>query len=352
MAIFGFPNTGKTTLFNALTGLQAPTARHPYSTTEPNVGVAVVRDTLLERAGELEGSAKTVPTALELLDLPPMAGTGRDAMGGRFLGRLREMDALLGVLRAFEDESVPGTSGTDPVRQAEELMLELALADLEVVRRRLERVAKEATADPAKRGEEKALQAAAQALDEGSPLRLLQWDGEGRFLRDLAPLTLKPVVWVLNLSEDEEQGAARQAVEKVVPAGDAVVTLSAKLEEEGTRLSPDERFELFEGLGLGEGALARIAEATHRALGLVSFYTLNDKEAHAWTIGRGATASEAAGRIHSDLQRGFIRAEVVGIQALLESGGWDGARRAGLVRVEGRDYPVQEGDVLQVRFSI
>jgi GTP-binding protein YchF len=331
LGIFGFPNVGKTSLFNAVTGLTTPTAPYPHTTTESHVGVAEVPDPLLDRAADLEGSAKLVHASLELQD-------------GLSLPQLREADALIGVLRAFEDETVPADeSGTDPRAQMEELTLSHCLADLEVVRARQERVHKEATADSSKRQEEVTLERAVAALDEGEPLRALKWDeGERRSFRDLAPLTLKPVMWIVNVGEDQEPAA--------LPAGSLV--LSVRLEEEASRLSPDDRAELFEGLGLGEGAAAMMVRAAYQALGLISFYTLNQREAHAWTIEQGSTAWQAAGKVHSDLQRGFIRAEVTGIHSLLEAGGWAKAKQAGLVRVEGRDYLVGEGEVLLVRFSI
>lgn len=355
VGILGLPNAGKTTLFNALTGLEAPTAPHPFSTTEPNIGVARVPDPVLDRAAEVEGSRKTVHATLDLLDLPAMARPGGHGLGAQFLGRLRETEALAVVLRAFHDESVPDDeSGTDPLEQAEVLGFELVLADAEVFGRRLEKVAKEATADPSKKPAAAAIARAAELLDGGTPLRAVEWNEQERLVfRDLAPLTLKPAVWVVNVDEGgggEEEAAG--ALREVVPAGDTVVVLSAEIEEEASRLDPDDRAELIEGLGLGAGALTKIVRATYEALGLLSFYTLGPKEAHAWTVRRGTHAREAAGKIHSDLERGFIRAEVAGIETVIERGGFDAAKAAGDVRLEGRDYVVAEGDVLLVRFSV
>ncbi len=356
IGIVGYPNVGKTTLLNALTGLEAPVAPHPFSTTEPNVGVARVPAPALERAAEVEGSRKTVHATLDLLDVPAMAKPGRGGgLGAQFLARLREMEALAVVLRAFEDDAVPAAeSGTDAAAQAEELMLELALADAEVFGRRREKIAKEATADPSKKSAAAAIAKAAEVLEAGHPLRGEPWaDDEVAAFRDLAPLTLKPVVWVVNVGEDDPDPERHvAAVREVVPAGDPVVALSAKLEEEGSRLEPEERAELFEGLGLGEGALATMVAASYEALGLVSFYTLGPKEAHAWTVRRGSTVRTAAGKIHSDLERGFIRAEVAWIGAVIDAGGFDAAKAAGAVRVEGRDYLVRDDDVILVRFSV
>ncbi|MCB2223272.1 MAG: YchF family ATPase [Actinobacteria bacterium] len=354
VAILGLPNVGKTTLFNALTGLGAATAPHPFSTAEPNLGVARVPDAGLDRAAEVEGSRKIVHAQIELLDLPTVAGEGHSGLAPRFLARLREEEALAVVLRAFEDPSVPSDeSGTDPVEQAETLLLELTVADAEVFARRSERAAKEASADAGKKRFAAAVAKASGVLEEGTPLRAVSWTDEERSaFRDLAPLTLKPAVWVVNAGEDGDGAGAAERVAETVPAGDTVVTLSARLEEEAAELDPADRAELYEGLGLGEGALATMVRATYDALGLLSFYTLGPKEAHAWTVRQGATAREAAGKIHSDLERGFIRAEIATLDEVIASGGWDACKAAGCVRVEGKDYVVAERDVVLVRFSV
>jgi GTP-binding protein YchF len=354
VGILGLSNAGKTTLFNALTGLRAPTAAHPFSTTEPNLGVAKVPDARLARAAELEESDKTTFATLDLLDLPAMAGEAGGGPGAQFLGRLREMEALAVVLRAFHDEAVPDTeSGTDPVDQAESLLLELTLADAEVFARRAERAAKESMSDAALKPVAAAIGRAAEHLEQGNPLRSASWsEQELNAFRDLAPLTMKPVVWVINVDEGSGSQELVAAVQEAVPDGDVVVALSAQIEAEAAELEGDDRAELLEELELGEGALATVVRATYSALGLLSFFTVGPKESRAWTVRRGASAPEAAGKIHSDLERGFIRAEVVQIDEVLEAGGWDAAKAAGVVRLEGKDYEVAEGDVIVVRFSV
>jgi hypothetical protein len=355
LGILGFANTGKTTVFNALTGLSAVTAPHPFATIEPNLGVGRIHDHRLEQAAAIERSAKLVPATLDLIDLPALGHDGKGGAAGQYLARLREMDALLMVLRAFNAADVPSQeSGIDPVAQAEALSLELTVADFDVFDRRRQRLAKEATADPGLRGAAEAVAAAADHLSSGHPLRSRSWTDEAlAAFQDSSPLTLKPAVWVVNVDEDQADPSLVQGrVEQVVPSGDMVVVLSARLEEEGSRLTSQDRIELFEGLGLGEGALAKVVAAAYRSLGLITFYTLGPKEAHAWTVKAGSTAPTAAGKIHSDLERGFIRAEVIGIDKVIEQGGWDPAKRNGAVRVEGRSYPVGDGDVLVVRFSV
>ncbi|MCA1736432.1 MAG: DUF933 domain-containing protein [Actinobacteria bacterium] len=280
LGIVGFPNSGKTTLFNALTGLNAATAPHAYTTVEPNIGVARVPDVRLEQIAVIEGSAKVTQATIELIDLPAWSRAG---IGGQFLGRLRAVEALAVVLRE------------DPLGQAEELLLELTVADHDVFAKKHEQLVKEAAADKAK---------------------------------------------------------ARASLRSVVPPQDVVVVISAKLEEEGAQLPEAERAELFAGLGLGEGALATMVRATYQSLGLISFYTVGPKESRAWTVRAGALAPEAAGKIHSDLERGFIRAEVASIDDVIAAGGWDAAKRAGLVRVEGKSYEVAGADVLLIRFSV
>ncbi|HUU61266.1 MAG TPA: redox-regulated ATPase YchF [Acidimicrobiia bacterium] len=355
VGLVGLPNVGKTTLFNALTGLEAHTAPHPFSTVEPAMGVARVPDPLVEQLAAVEQPDKIVHATLDLLDLPAMARPGSSGLGARFLARLREEEAVAVVLRAFEDEGVSDDeSGTDPAEQAEALLLELALADLEVFTRKVEKAVKEAAADPAKRPAAAAVARGVEVLNQGRALRTESWDEQERAaFQDLAPLTLKPAVWVVNVGEDDASAAEKvAAVAALVPAGDTVVALSARIEEEASRLDAEDRAELLQGFGLGEGALARVVNATYDALNLLTFYTVGPKEVHARTVQRGASAREAAGKIHSDMERGFIRAEIAPAVEVVAAGGWDAAKAAGRVKVEGRDYVLVEGDVMVVRFSV
>ena len=351
IGLVGYPNSGKTTLFNALTGLEAPTAPHPYTTTEANLGVMRVTDSRLDRIATLERSRKSTHATLDIHDLPAVrAGSVRSLVRGR------QLDAVVLVLTAHGAEWVPvGTTGPDPVAEAEELLIELALADFEVFDRRRVRIAKEASADPALRPAAEAIARAADRLGEGIPLRGLPWsEAELRTFRDLAPLTLLPCIWVVNVSEDDpDPGALVARLEGTVPTGDPVVALSALLEEEVVRLDPSERAGLYEGLGLGEGAGAAITGAVYDALGLLSFYTISLRECRVWTAPEGTTARKAAGKVHSDMERGFIRAEIAPIDDVIRHGGWTRSKAAGgLIRVEGKDYPVRDGDAVLVRFSV
>jgi GTP-binding protein YchF len=346
LGIVGYANTGKTTLFNALTGQSALAAPHPFSTSEPNFGTVAVPDDLLAAAARLEGSAKVVPATFDIVDLPSLPS---DHPSASDLARLQTMDAFVIVLRAFDDPAIPaGHGGTDPSTQADELVLAMAVADHSAMARRAERVAKEASSDTAKRPLAATLRELAAYLSEGAPLRAREWPPEaGAVLRDSSPLTLKPVVWVVNVAETD-------ITPRVIPAvgDDPVVTICARLEEEAAHLRGDDRAELYEAFGLGEGAASQMVHAAYRSLRLITFYTVGPKESRAWTLRAGSTAQEAAGRIHSDLERGFIRSEVASVEAVIAAGGWDQAKKAGLVRVEGRSYQVADGDVMLVRFSV
>ena len=349
LGLVGLPNAGKSSLFNALTGAGVPVASHPFSTTETTVGVAQVPDERLWKLAEMSDSRKVVPAGVEFVDIAALvkgANTG-EGLGNRFLGSLREVDALVYVLRAFEDPAVAG--GNDPAEDLATVELELVLADLAAVQGRLHRQGKAAKGDKSLAGELAALERAQSVLDEGTPLYRGGLSGdEQELLRPSFLLTTKPVLIVVNIGEDQLDEAAKFAA----PFGDDAVAVSVQLEAEAAQLDPEARTELLEGLGLGDGVVPRVARAAYHLLGRRTFLTTGDKESRAWTFRAGAKAPECAGVIHSDLQRGFIRAEVIRWDELLSIGSWSKAKEAGRLRVEGKEYEVQDGDVLEIRFNV
>jgi hypothetical protein len=355
LGIVGLPNSGKSSLFNALTGGSALVASHPFSTTETTVGVAQVPDDRLRQLAEMSQSRKVVPATVEFVDVAGLvagASTG-EGLGNRFLAGIREADALCLVLRSFEDPNVVGD--TDALSDLEVLELELVLADAATVESQVDKRRKAAKSDKSLTGEVEALERAKVALDAGTPLYRSPLDEEDRArLKPFFLLTNKPVLAVVNLGEDQI-GDADAIVKPVADAlggrGD-VLGVSVELEAETAQLDPGERAELLEGLGLGEGALPRVARAAYHLLGRRTFLTTGDKESRAWTFRAGAKAPECAGVIHSDLQRGFIRAEVIRWDELLRLGSWQAAKEVGKLRVEGKDYEVVDGDVLEIRFNV
>jgi len=355
IGLVGLPNSGKSSLFNALTGGTALVASHPFSTTETSVGVAQVPDQRLDALAKMSSSRKVVHAGVELVDIAGLvagSSTG-EGLGNRFLGGIREADAICLVLRAFEDANVAG--GTDPVEDLGVLELELVLADLSSAEAQLERRRKAARQDRSLEGQVAALDRARGALADGTPLYRAELSAEER--EQLLPffmLTNKPVLAVVNLGEDAASDAASATKPVADELGGAaeVLGVSVKLEAEAAQLGPADRSELMEGLGLGEGALPRVAQAAYRLLGRRTFFTTGDKESRAWTFRAGAKAPECAGVIHSDLQRGFIRAEVVHWDELLALGSWAAARDVGKLRVEGKEYVVADGDVLEIRFNV
>lgn len=355
LGIVGLPNAGKSALFNALTGGSAVVAAHPFSTTETNVGVAQVPDPRLDALSAMSKSKKTVHATVEFVDIAGLvagAASG-EGLGNRFLGGIREVDALCLVLRAFADDNVVG--GTDPVDDLGVLELELVLADAATVESQVDKRRRAAKSDKSLLGEVVALEAALVSLQAGVPLYRSKLDAEQlAALRPFFLLTNKPLLAVVNLGEDQAadaDGIVKPVADELAGAGD-VLGVSVQLEAEMAQLDPAERAELLEGLGLGEGALPRVARAAYHLLGRRTFLTTGDKESRAWTFRAGARAPECAGVIHSDLQRGFIRAEVIRWDELLDLGSWNAAKDVGRLRVEGKDYEVVDGDVLEIRFNV
>jgi GTP-binding protein YchF len=355
LGLVGLPNAGKTSLFNALTGQDAPVAAHPFSTTETAIGVASVPDERLDALARLSSSAKVVRSQVQVTDiagLAPGAASG-EGLGNRFLAQIREVDAICLVLRGFADPSVPGEA--DPLASLELLELELVLADLASLQGQLERRRKAAKGDRSLQPLVEAAERAEAALSDGVPLWRAGLDPEDRGrLGELFLLTSKPVLAVINVSDD--QLGSMEEVTKAVgaslgPEGEALA-VAVQLEAEAARLDPQDQKELLDGLGLGAGVLPRLAAAMLRVVGRKTFFTTGPKESRAWDVRRGARAPECAGAIHSDLQRGFIRAEVIHADELIEIGSWARAKAEGRIRVEGKDYEVVDGDVLEIRFNV
>jgi GTP-binding protein YchF len=357
LGLVGLPNSGKSALFNALTGGHATVASHPFSTTETEVGVAYVPDHRLDALAQMSQSRKVVMAGFEVVDIAGVqkpsehAGAG---LGTKFIAGIREVDALAFVLRSFEDDSAPGDS--DPVEAVGILELELVMSDAGTLENQINKKRRPfAPVEPALAAALEAAPTALEQLHAGTPLyRSSLTPAEREALRPLFLLTNKPVLAIVNIREDE-LGSSENVVGRVAAelGGAAeVLAVSVQLEAEAARLDADGRAELLEGLGLGEGALVRVARAAYDILGRDTFLTTGEKESRAWTFRRGAKAPECAGVIHSDLQRGFIKADVINWQDLLDIGSFASARAKGKVRLEGKEYVVQDGDVLEIRFNV
>jgi GTP-binding protein YchF len=351
IGIVGLPQSGKTTLFNALTRVGAPAGG---AAGRASVAAVPVPDPRVDVLAELERSRKRVLVQARFVDVAGLwVGGPGGGLAAQGLGALREADALAMVLAAFDGAGLPG--GTpDPAEAAAELTLELTVADLESIGGGAEKAAKKATAGVKGAAQEAATLARARdLLGAGTPLRAAAWEPEERqVLRNFAPLTLKPALAVLNLGEDEAGKAAERAAAAEAALGLPTVAIAAALEAEAAELAPGEAAALLSEYGVQRGGLDQVVGAAWRLLDLVTFLTTGEDESRAWEVRRGATAPEAAGRVHSDLQRGFIRAEVVGYDDLVAAGGWDAAKGKGLLRAEGKSYVVREGDVLHVRFNV
>ncbi len=357
--IVGLPNVGKSTLFNALTATAAAqAANYPFCTVEPNVGRVAVPDARLDQLAAIGKSARVVPTNLEFVDIAGLVrGASKgEGLGNQFLANIREVDAIVHVLRCFEDPDVVHVEGgVDPIRDAETVETELMLADLESLERRLPALQKRARGSDREAQTQVALiSPILDALQAGRPARTAIAPGDRDAARRLQLLTSKPVLYACNVDEDAAAGNALSArvAERAAAEGAGCVVVSAAIEAEVAQLPEGDRTEFLEGLGLHDSGLARLIRAGYALLGLVTYFTVGPKEARAWTVTEGTRAAQAAGVIHQDFERGFIAAETVSYEDYVALGGEQGAREAGRLRIEGRDYIVRDGDVMLFRFNV
>ncbi len=355
--IVGLPNVGKSTIFNALTSGKAQSANYPFCTIEPNTGVVAVPDARLQRINAFVETEKVLPAAIEIVDIAGLVrGASKgEGLGNQFLANIRQVNAILHVVRCFEDEDVTHVDGrVSPLRDVETIETELMLADLESLEKRLKRIAK--MTDPESKAERAAIQRAMDLLNEGAWLATAPLSaGDRAALQPLFLLSMKPVLYIANVHEDDLAGEGVHTLalrERAAQSASGMVVISGKIEAELADLEPEEAKELLEELGMAEPGLHALAREAYRLLGLQSFFTAGPKEIRAWTCRVGARAPEAAGSIHSDFERGFIRAEVYALADLETHGSELEIRNRGLLRQEGKDYPVQDGDIMHFKFNV
>ena len=363
LGIVGLPNVGKSTLFNSLTKAGAESANYPFCTIDPNVGVVTVPDERLNLLGDFYKSKKVTPAVIEFVDIAGLVkGASKgEGLGNQFLANIREVDAIVHVVRCFEDSNVVHVDGSiDPLRDIETINLELVFSDLEILERRIAKVTKTARMDKEAAKELAFLEKVKAHLEEGQLAITLETENEDEdaWLATYNLLTAKPVIYAANVAEDDiaDDGANNQYVQAVreyaAKQNSEVFVICAQIEEEISELDEDERKMFLEDLGLTESGLEKLVRASYHLLDLMSFLTAGEDETRAWTIKIGTKAPQAAGKIHTDFERGFIKAEVVNYQDLLDCGSYAGAREKGLVRMEGKEYVVQDGDVILFRFNV
>ncbi len=364
LGIVGLPNVGKSTLFNSLTKAGAESANYPFCTIDPNVGVVTVPDERLDVLGEMYHTKKIIPAAIEFVDIAGLVkGASKgEGLGNQFLANIREVDAIVHVVRCFEDSNIVHVDGSiDPLRDIETINLELIFSDLEILERRIAKTAKVARNDKAAAKELALLQKIKEHLEEGKLAKTFSGtedEEELEWLFGYNLLTYKPVIYAANVAEDDlaDDGVSNPGVQAVREYAkeeqSEVFVVCAQIEQEIAELEDDEKKMFLEDLGLSESGLEKLIKASYRLLGLISYLTAGEPEVRAWTITGGTKAPQAAGKIHSDFERGFIRAEVVSYDDLMDCGSHSAAKEKGLVRLEGKDYVVKDGDIMLFRFNV
>lgn len=363
LGIVGLPNVGKSTLFNSITKAGAEAANFPFCTIDPNVGVVPVPDERVDKLGEIYSSKKVTHAVIEFVDIAGLVkGASKgEGLGNQFLANIRETDAIVHVVRCFDDPNVVHVDGSvDPIRDIDTINVELEMADLEVVERRLGKVGKVAKVQKEYQKEAALLERLKTLLEEGKRAATLEVEDEEEeaLLRGYSLLTAKPVIYAANVSEDDlaDDGASNEYVKQVREfakgEGSGVYVICAQIEEEISELPDEDKAEFLEDLGISESGLDKLIKASYELLGLISFLTCGEDESRAWTIRKGTKAPQAAGKIHTDFERGFIKAEVVPYDTLIECGSMNAAKEKGLVGQEGKEYVVQDGDVVLFKFNV